>query len=544
MGTIVFRTHAGEMTGLGHMVRCADLARELITHGAQCIFLVDFLEDAVAPFVDDLDVRALYDRPPERLDLEVDARLVAEIVKEQPVDWVVVDDYRLGREWEGVLQKAGVKICVIDDLLRHHQCDVLIDPKWRGDETQTAYDTLLPSSAQKLLGPDYALLSAPFHNKPKRQVGASQAPFTIMLGVGGAGDIELCAQIIDCLLVHQSDLGRDIKLVPVLGPLSKNTSAFVERYHNVSSVTPLVGEVDLYNHLLQSDLYIGAAGGILYQLMALGIPALTFALAESQRTDLNHLEDIGHFFHIENWSQSEVEKVPAFVKTLVHNYERVRRLCTTPKVTIDGLGTRRISHVLLGLGPSIPGQDVRSFGAHEEDRQLTDEHRIRSVSDRDINHYLISRNLDANCQNMISANRISYLDHYSWWFNVQRSSFLLMKNGSPCLYIWHGIKTRNSRSFLIGGWFVCGDAAGFSDVLLALNWQLNHCDNVAPGVPWIAVIHRHNKYVKLMNEYFGFQDIDLHHTYGDDISEIFNGACSRDFHYVVREPSLATQAHK
>lgn len=539
MSTIVFRTNAGQNTGLGHVVRCAHLARELTQNGATCLFVLDYIEDGIAPFVSDLNVRTLYDKPQDQLDPHIDSRRFDAIAKEHNPDWVVVDDYRLAEEWETPLRESGCKVCVIDDLLRPHQCDLLIDPKWRGDDTQSRYDALTPPTALKLLGPDYAMLSTHFKNEPPQQ--NPDTPFTIMIGLGGGGDLSQCERIIDGLLTHQTDFGRAVHLSPVLGPLSTDTASFVQRYETNASVTPIVGETELYPHLCQTDFYIGAAGGVLYQLMALNIPALTFPLSESQHTDLRQLEDIGHFFHLEKWSETDIEKLPNFIRTVIDHYPRVQQMCRTAKVAVDGFGAHRIAQALLGLDRNQPRTTPHSPPHFEEDTELTAHHRIRSVCDQDINHYLISRNLDANCQNMISPDRISFIDHYSWWFNAKRASFLLTKDGTPSLYIWHEVKRYKDQDYLIGGWFVCGELAGFQDVMLALNWQLEHCDGHAPGIPWIAVIHRQNNYVRLLNKYLGFLDVEPDTPYGDAISEIFNGAAVNDFYFVSRDQLIVNQ---
>lgn len=535
MRTIIFRTNAGQKTGLGHVVRCAHLARKLIANGARCLFAVDYIEDGIAAFLGDLDIRTLYEGVQTQLDPHVDGQLFLDLAKAENADWVIVDDYRIGEEWEGPLRDHGYKVCVIDDLLRRHQCDLLIDSRWRGEETQSLYDSLVPSAARKLLGTNYVLLSESFRSKPPQK--SPDKPFTIMLGLGGSGTLDQCERIIDSLLAHANDFGQELHLTPILGPLSQNTKSFLQRYQSCKNVTPIVGETELYPHLCQADFYIGAAGGILYQLLALKVPALTFPLSENQHTHLRQLEDIGHFFHIENWSESDIEKLPGFVKTVMQNYERIKKLHATPKVPLDGLGTCRVSHILLGSDQCEPRPEAISVPPCEKGEELSPGYCIRPVTDRDMNHFLISRNLDANCQNMIRPNKISFMDHYSWWFKTKRTSFLLTKDGAPCLYIWHEVQRRNEQDYLIGGWFVCDESTGFQDVMLTLNWQLEYCDKHVPGTPWIAVIHRQNKYVKLMNDYYGFQDVDPASPYGAAISDIFDGAHTNEFYFVSRASS-------
>ena len=88
----------------------------------------------------------------------------------------------------------------------------------------------------------------------------------------------------------------------------------------------------------------------------------------------------------------------------------------------------------------------------------------------------------------------------------------------------------------------CTDETGFQDALVALNWQLEQCDRDHPGLPWIAVIHRENKYVKLLNDYVGFQEINEDHPYFDATARAFKGAPPEDFFYVIREPNPKAEA--
>ena len=45
----------------------------------------------------------------------------------EPCDWLVVDHYELGAEWERAQRRMAKKIMAIDDLGREHDCDLLLD---------------------------------------------------------------------------------------------------------------------------------------------------------------------------------------------------------------------------------------------------------------------------------------------------------------------------------------------------------------------------------------------------------------------------------
>ena len=100
MLSVVFRTAAGEQQGLGHLVRCSHLARALQARGHQVQLLVDHCDDRLAPFCAGLAVEPLYETAPAALDPAEDAARVQERLMGSAADWLVVDDYRLAKDWE------------------------------------------------------------------------------------------------------------------------------------------------------------------------------------------------------------------------------------------------------------------------------------------------------------------------------------------------------------------------------------------------------------------------------------------------------------
>ncbi|NVK17398.1 MAG: UDP-2,4-diacetamido-2,4,6-trideoxy-beta-L-altropyranose hydrolase [Methylocystaceae bacterium] len=523
MTSVLFRTNAGKKSGLGHLTRCLELARELERQGAFCSFAIDTIEESIADFIGSFTTHCLYDSPPDSLNEREDAKKFLHICASKKIDWIIVDDYRIAQEWENLVSAKGYKICVIDDLERCHTCDALIDMKWCGPKTESRYEGKVPAHCKKMLGPQYALLNRTYKNQTPEKCDT----FNIMLSLGGSGDLNILNNLINPL----KKALPSAHIYALIGPLSLGKDKFIAEFTKDDFVTPLVGITDIYPYLKHTHLFIGAAGGTLYQIRALNIPAFTFSIASNQHTNISNLEDIGHHFHI-NEIIHDYSKVANFAAKIATNYQRIKELGSEALVPIDACGCQRVCNGLLTGRISPPALRHRSC----VETTLSVEHTLRPCIDKDINHYLNSRNLPANRQNMTSVSEINRIDHFCWWFDAKRENFLLKKKGKPCLYIWHEQIMFEQLSFLVGGWFVCSEQTDFQDALIALNWQLEHCDKINPDVPWIAVINKHNKYVKLMNDYVGFKEIDPHHPYYQATANYFKDADPKEFHYVIREP--------
>ena len=541
-GLIVFRTNAGEKQGLGHLTRCTHVARELIKYGAQCLIILDYVEDAVLPFLDGLSFKHLYPRPQSEIDALTDAALFLDLIMDRKVNWVVVDDYRLGIEWETTIKAwgktsskaSGPAICSFDDIQRCHQCDLLVDTRWRGSDTAGTYDTLIPVGATRLLGPAYVPLSRDFQSTPVPKDRSDQA-FSILIGLGGGGNLDVCTDIVNCLLEHKDEFSRSLRLKPIVGPLSTNAERLIKCFDGVDEVEPIVGEISLYSSLCQTDFFIGAAGGTLHQLLALRVPALTFAVANNQKSDVRHLEDIGHYFHINTWSSTDLVRLPQFIKIVIENIDRVRRLGQNPRIPIDGYGAQRIAQAMLNTGnDECLSTASSSNDPSDSGSKLSAAHYLRPVTDGDINHYRKCRNLQAKRLNIIGTDEISSLLDYAWWFGTNRESWLLSKQGSRCLYIWHELKSIDCCKFLICGWFACDARTEYQDAVIALDWQLKYCGDRFPGVPWIAAIHRQNKHAKRMKDHFGFQEVDRDAPDVQAIAACFEDSTFEDFYFVTK----------
>ena len=62
------------------------------------------------------------------MDEKFDALQTLSAIGHAKVDWMVVDHYQLGGEWEGLMKSVSRHLMVIDDLAdRSHDCDVLLD---------------------------------------------------------------------------------------------------------------------------------------------------------------------------------------------------------------------------------------------------------------------------------------------------------------------------------------------------------------------------------------------------------------------------------
>jgi hypothetical protein len=326
----------------------------------------------------------------------------------------------------------------------------------------------------------------------------------------------------------------------VIGPFATNKEAIFSISEKDRRLKPISNARSLYDYLKNTTLYIGAAGGTLYEGLSRNIPMLTFALAENQNNQLSHLEDLGHYFHLNDFSGESFDKLAELAWLMVSNIERIKHLYTLPKkVQIDELGAERVAKAIDSLLRNVDENHLSSSSIPRQVEETSNtSYAFERVGDRHINRYLDARNLSANLQNMTETEKVHRLDHYLWWLKTERISFLLKKGGQPLLYIWHLPRTVEGTSVLTGGWFVCSESCTAVDTLNALSQQLEITDKEFSGLPWVAVIKKTNRYVLSLNKRFGFEIMDESHPLFRVAGQCFPSASFKNFNYLYRK--LAT----
>jgi len=540
---IFIRVNASYLSGIGHLSRTHSLAVSLRKHQIESYFVLDNENSIYHRFLNEFKCIFLYHGNEDFIDEKSDAIRFIEAIESFKIDGIIVDDYRLSIDWEKSVLGLNCPLIVLDDRdATAHQCNMIVDAKWTRDSTIYRYKNKVPEDCQRLLGPKYILLSNSYA-KPKELLNRN-LPFNnthnLMLNFGGGGDLDIVADLLTRLLKKAP---KDINFCvqTVIGPFASNKNVILSIAAKDERVKTIINANSLHDHLKSTDIYIGASGGTLYEALSMNIPALTFSISENQYNQLDHLEDFGHYFHLNNFSQELFNEFSKLVWLMISNINRMQQLYAKERIIyIDGYGSKRVAKKIDALlkkeqsSSKLPDLLFKSSVIQNTENQISN-YIVESIDDTYVNKYLDARNLTSNLRNMTEVDKVKRLNHYIWWFKNDRSSFVLKKDNEPLLYIWHQLKIVNGIQVLIGGWFPCNESCSSFDIIYALNWQLVKTDKQFPFIPWVAVIKKTNNFVKLLNKRFSFKLISEDDVLFSITSECFPHATITDFDYFYRK---------
>ena len=352
---IVIRTDSSVHIGSGHVMRNLVLAKELERLGHEVSFASRPQEGDSIDYIKQqgFSVHELAG-PDERLipkssddyiawlqvPLQTDIAQFCSIVKS--IDLVIVDHYALSAEWqEEIKSHYDCKIVAIDDLVREHKADIVID------------QTLLRRAAEyvernnkgiNLTGSEYALLHPRFTAKRELALDNNICPnnIKVLLSMGGIDKTNITLEVLQALLLMKSEKPRVTVLLSRKSPSYEDVKSFCMQHPdwtNHIDFSDNMAEV-----LLEHAIAIGAPGTTAWERACLGVPSIIIPLAENQRTIATNLVKTDSAILV------EPEKIKTHLinsyKILVFNWLKFHRnslqLC-------DGLGVKRVGRYIDNL---------------------------------------------------------------------------------------------------------------------------------------------------------------------------------------------------
>ena len=305
---VYIRTDGNSNIATGHLVRCLCIAQALENLGKSVCFLVSdttsanllqhlaksFFENYSFSFVVKILETAAYDN------LELELEEICEFLKnndlhnldiqnsdnqitnihdailhavKKPV--VLIDSYYVTPNYFESLRKAAI-IAYMDDLRAfNYHVDFVINYDVIPDSKKLEYQQAYTNAASTLLGAQYTPLRRQFQNQT---VSIRENIQNILITTGGSDPFHFTKTLLLYLLSQHLLIDFHV----VVGKLFDNTEFLENLAKENSSVHLHCNVSDMASLMKQCDYAVSAAGTTLYELCALGIPAISFTMADNQ----------------------------------------------------------------------------------------------------------------------------------------------------------------------------------------------------------------------------------------------------------------------
>jgi UDP-2,4-diacetamido-2,4,6-trideoxy-beta-L-altropyranose hydrolase len=334
----VFRVDGGTQLGSGHVMRCLTLARELRRRGAPVHFVCRDLPGSLVPLVETAGF--VVTRLPADASSRLDAELSIATLRAERADWLVVDHYELGLDWETAVREAAGKVLVIDDLRdRSHSCDVLLDQNWHGPADQHRDDGRAPG-AVRLEGPRYALLRPEYALLRSAVPRRNWPPRRVLVFFGGSDSSNETGKALEALSRPE---WAQVALDVVIGRNHPCKETIDAKLRGRESAALHEGLESLAPLMIRADVGVGAGGATTWERLCLGLPSVVTTLAHNQDVVTRPLAEAGYVRWLGRSTDTTVDEYAAALATAFASADSLLPL-------VDGHGTARVAETLIPSG--------------------------------------------------------------------------------------------------------------------------------------------------------------------------------------------------
>lgn len=257
---------------------------------------------------------------------------------------VVVDHYCLDARWEARLRAAtGARIMAVDDIAdRPHDCDLLLDQNLYAD-MPGRYATLVPAACNALLGPHYTLLDRRFRQLRGDRARGEGAVRRLLVSFGGSDPPDLTSATLRAL---RGTGFAGLQVDVVLGSGNPHRDTVQRLCADMPAVHLHVQTARMAQLLAETDLVIGAGGVSAWERCCMGVPSLSFAVADNQIGQLHEMARSGLTCAPEP-ADDMVAAISLHLRALMADPDLRGSLSRRSMEVVDGLGAPRVAQQLL-----------------------------------------------------------------------------------------------------------------------------------------------------------------------------------------------------
>lgn len=366
---VIVRTDANSKISSGHLMRCLSIAdacqrlgmkvRFIVSDKESDSFVTNFscLQDAdcenTSQFFWKPSVEILSNADYQDLEQEISTlpHMLKDIMEQEECSYdtavFLLDSYFVTSKYLDAL-KGQIKTAYLDDLqLFDYSVNLVINYDVIPPERMAAYKAAYKQAEKTLLGPAYTPLRPQFQNIDycvRNEVN------DIIVTTGGSDPCHLCLEVVRHFTSMKNTVFPTLHII--LGKYNEDRYALFELAEKLSYVQLHENVTDMAALMSHCDLAISAAGTTLYELCAVGVPTISFTMANNQLTAAHAFakaEVIPCAGDVRTEKELVINGILSFMTEMSENIDKRRSAHNAMSRLVDGNGAMRIAKELQKL---------------------------------------------------------------------------------------------------------------------------------------------------------------------------------------------------
>ncbi len=353
---VVIRADANSKIGMGHVMRCLSVADALLKRGEEVLFVT--ADDTPVPLLTKKGIpcRILHT---DYADMEAELPKLWEVLREDIS--ILVDSYYVTEKYLAALKKRTTTIYMDDIYAFSYPVDMLINYNIYGEEMGYEKDTAF-ADTKLLLGTEYVPLREEFSagaenvtSTEDRLLQTAEQPGTaadggILITTGGSDSFNLAGQLLTEAMKYDALKTKEYHVVSgSLNPHIGELQALAQEHGNIHIHCNVTNMAEL---MAESKVALSAGGSTLYELCAMGVPAIVFSFAENQEHLVQTFVKRGIAQYGGNYrtdGNKMIQNTIAGLEMLLEDENLRAEYRKKARTLVDGKGADRIAEAIQAL---------------------------------------------------------------------------------------------------------------------------------------------------------------------------------------------------
>jgi UDP-2,4-diacetamido-2,4,6-trideoxy-beta-L-altropyranose hydrolase len=337
IGRLVIRADASVRAGIGHVMRCLALAQAWRDAGGQALFVMSQPPPAIQDRLcsERIEVTSL----PLRTGQAEEVRWLSEAASRHRAEWVVVDGYQFGADYQRALKDAGLKILFLDDYghSEHYCADLVLN---QNAHAQEDFYRNRAAGTRLLLGPRYALLRREFLGCKSWKRAITPVGRKVLVTLGGSDPDNVTLRVIEALRLLRIE---GLSATVVVGGANPHMKSLAEAVSDRGGIIRLVQNAPNMPELMAwADLAVAGAGSTCWEMSLLGLPSLLVDQAENQVPIAHKLDEMGVARHLGGCRDVRPAGIAAQLERLLLSADERAAMSRRGRELVDGEGAQRV----------------------------------------------------------------------------------------------------------------------------------------------------------------------------------------------------------
>jgi len=334
---LIIRADANAQIGTGHVMRCLALAQAWQDAGGRAVFLIAMESPPLEARLRSEGMEVIH--LPVQPGSTDDVVQTADFARQVGADWVVVDGYHFGADYQRTIKGSGLRLLFIDDIghAGHYSADLVLNQNIHAHEglyqNREHYTRLL-------LGTRYVLPRREFLKWRGWEREIPEVARKVLVTMGGSDPDNVTLKVIQAL--QQVDVDG-LETTVVVGGSNPNHEELQSAVQDSRFPIRLESNVTNMPELMAwADVAVSSGGSTCWELAFMGLPLLVLVLADNQGRSAEYLETANVAVNLGWHAHCSREQITEALQRLRFSQARRRAMSREGRALTDGKGCVRV----------------------------------------------------------------------------------------------------------------------------------------------------------------------------------------------------------